>query len=86
MLSSICHDIRCYEFAQTSGGTFSQANINLLAAACGGCDEPSCQDLLDMCVDAGMTHVRAARSRSARRHTILLPDRGRGDLRIRAAL
>jgi hypothetical protein len=53
MLSSICHDIRCYEFAQTSGGTFSQANINLLAAACGGCDEPSCQDLLDMCVDAG---------------------------------
>jgi hypothetical protein len=51
MLSSICHDIRCYEFAQTSAGTFSKANINLLAAACGGCDEPSCQELLDMCVD-----------------------------------
>ena len=46
MLSQICHDIRCYEFARTSAGTFSRANINLLAAACGNCDEPSCQSLL----------------------------------------
>lgn len=50
MLSSICHDIRCYEFAQTDAGTFSAANIHLLASACGNCDEPSCQELLDSCV------------------------------------
>lgn len=49
MLSSICHDIRCYEFARTSAGTFSRANLSLLAAQCGGCDEPSCQSLLDSC-------------------------------------
>jgi hypothetical protein len=49
MLGSICHDIRCYEFARTSTGTFSRDNINMLAMACGNCDEPSCQDLLEEC-------------------------------------
>ncbi len=49
MLSSICHDIRCYESARTANGTFSRANINMLAHACGSCDEPSCQDLLSEC-------------------------------------
>lgn len=53
MLSSICHDIRCYEFARTAAGTFSRANINLLAMACGNCDEPSCQSLLTMCEEPG---------------------------------
>jgi len=48
-LGSICHDIICYEFARTTAGTFSQANINQLASACGGCDEPSCQSLLTDC-------------------------------------
>ncbi|WP_424962152.1 hypothetical protein [Ekhidna sp.] len=50
-LNDICHDIRCYEFAVTSdgsGGQFqvSRANINQLASACGGCDEPQCVALL----------------------------------------
>lgn len=49
-LSQICHDIRCYEFARTSSGTFTRGNIAHLAAACGGCDEPSCRSLVgDMC-------------------------------------
>jgi len=48
-LSQICHDIRCYEFAVTDIGAVSQANINDVALMCGGCDEPSCQSLLDMC-------------------------------------
>lgn len=57
-LSSICHDIKCYEFAarETSGGTYkiSRANINDLAMMCGNCDEPSCKDLLgDNCIGGG---------------------------------
>ena len=54
-LSQICHDIRCYEFARTSAGTFSADNVNMLAFACGQCDEPSCQSLLDSCGDVGCT-------------------------------
>lgn len=52
-LSNICHDIKCYEFAVTSAGKVSRANINDLAVICGGCDEPSCQGLVDTstCVD-----------------------------------
>jgi hypothetical protein len=49
-LSDICHDIKCYEFAVTDVGTVSRANINNLAMACGGCDEPSCKELLDQCL------------------------------------
>ncbi|MEO9869910.1 hypothetical protein [Ekhidna sp.] len=50
-LNDICHDIRCYEFAVTSDGTgnsfqASRSNINQLASACGGCDEPQCVALL----------------------------------------
>ncbi len=48
-LSSICHDIRCYEFAVTDAGMVSAANINQVALACGNCDEPSCQSLLTDC-------------------------------------
>ena len=49
-LNDICHDIRCYEFAvaESGSGTFqvSRENINELASACGGCDEPQCVALL----------------------------------------
>jgi len=49
-LNDICHDIRCYEFAvaESGNGTFqvSRENINELASACGGCDEPQCVALL----------------------------------------
>ncbi len=50
-LNDICHDIRCYEYAVVddgSGSNFqvSRANINQLASACGGCDEPQCVALL----------------------------------------
>jgi hypothetical protein len=48
-LSNICHDIKCYEFAVTSAGTISKANITAVALQCGNCDEPSCQELLDSC-------------------------------------
>ena len=48
-LSQICHDIKCYEFAQTSAGTFTASDVEYLAAACGKCDEPSCQDLISEC-------------------------------------
>jgi hypothetical protein len=46
-LSSICHDIKCYEFAQTSAGSISKANIRDVAMLCGNCDEPSCSGLVD---------------------------------------
>lgn len=52
-LSSICHDIRCYEFAVTDAGMVSAANINQVALACGNCDEPSCQSLLTDCQQEG---------------------------------
>ncbi len=52
-LSSICHDIRCYEFAVTDAGMVSAANINQVALACAGCDEPSCQSLLTDCEGEG---------------------------------
>ncbi len=46
-LSSVCHDIKCYEFAITDDGMISQANIRDVAIMCGNCDEPSCVDLID---------------------------------------
>lgn len=47
-LSSICHDIACYEFAISSDGTrISSANINDIALVCGGCSEPSCRGVID---------------------------------------
>ncbi|WP_418513283.1 hypothetical protein [Corallibacter sp.] len=46
-LSKICHDIKCYEFAKTSAGNISQANIRDVAMLCGNCDEPSCQEFVD---------------------------------------
>jgi hypothetical protein len=45
-LANICHSIACYEFAVTSAGTISRANIQDLALLCGACTEPTCQDLL----------------------------------------
>jgi hypothetical protein len=54
MLSSICHNIKCYEYAVTSIGKVSRANIRSLALMCGDCSQPSCKDLLpDMCFDPG---------------------------------
>lgn len=50
-LSSICHDIKCYEFAVTSEGKVSRANVTALAMRCGNCDEPSCQGLIEECVE-----------------------------------
>jgi hypothetical protein len=55
MLGSVCHSIKCYEFAVTSAGTISRANITQLAMACGNCDEPSCLDLLMSCNVDGCT-------------------------------
>ncbi|QNL21043.1 hypothetical protein HZR84_03505 [Hyphobacterium sp. CCMP332] len=46
-LSQVCHDIKCYEFAVTSDGKISKANIRDVALMCGNCDEPSCKDLID---------------------------------------
>jgi len=54
MLSSICHNIKCYEYAVTSIGKVSRANIRSLALMCGDCSEPSCKSLLpDMCAAPG---------------------------------
>jgi LSD1 subclass zinc finger protein len=46
-LSKVCHDIKCYEFAVTSAGRVSRANITSMAMLCGNCDEPSCKGLVD---------------------------------------
>lgn len=54
-LSQICHDIRCYEFAETEAGTFTAADVEYLASACGQCDEPSCQELIGECRDQCLT-------------------------------
>jgi ACT domain-containing protein len=48
-VSEICHQVECFEFAVTDIGRVSAANINQIAVACNGCDEPSCQMLLQMC-------------------------------------
>ncbi|MGA1525617.1 MAG: hypothetical protein ACO4CZ_16755, partial [Planctomycetota bacterium] len=52
-LSSICHQIQCYEFAVTDAGTISRANIMDVAMQCGNCDEPSCQQLIQGCQGPG---------------------------------
>jgi hypothetical protein len=63
MLSKICHDIKCYEFAVTSVGKVSRANIMSLALMCGNCSEPSCKDLLpNMCFDPGQATCTEAGS------------------------
>lgn len=54
-LSSICHDIKCYEFAITAAGKISQANIRDVALMCGNCDEPSCVSLIVPPCDGGGT-------------------------------
>jgi len=46
-LATICHDIKCYEFAITADGKISRANIRDVALMCGGCDEPSCASLIN---------------------------------------
>lgn len=46
-IAQICHDIRCYEFAQTAAGSISQADLQDIALVCGACDQPSCLSLLD---------------------------------------
>ncbi len=43
-IATICHDVKCYEFAMTDEGEISAANIMDVALLCGACDEPSCQD------------------------------------------
>jgi hypothetical protein len=46
-IAQICHDIKCYEFAQTSSGAITQADLQDIAAVCAACDEPSCLELLE---------------------------------------
>lgn len=46
-VAQVCHDIRCYESATVDGQTFTQTTVQPLLAACGGCDEPTCADLLE---------------------------------------
>lgn len=46
-MSTICHNIKCYEYAVTSIGTISKANVNNVALMCGKCDEPSCKGLVN---------------------------------------
>jgi len=46
-ISEICHDIKCNEFAMTSAGKISQADLQDIALICGACSEPSCLELLD---------------------------------------
>jgi hypothetical protein len=61
MLSKICHDIKCYEFAVTSVGKISRANIMSLALMCANCSEPSCKDLLpNMCFDPSQENCSPA--------------------------
>jgi hypothetical protein len=52
-LSSICHQIICYEYAVTSAGTISRGNIMQVAMQCGNCSEPSCQQLIQGCSGGG---------------------------------
>ncbi|WP_298555483.1 hypothetical protein [uncultured Algibacter sp.] len=54
-LSSICHDIKCYEFAQTDEGKISKSNIQEVAMLCGNCDEPSCAGLVSQADCSGDT-------------------------------
>jgi hypothetical protein len=47
--AQICHDIICNEFAITSAGEISRANVVQMGVVCSNaCDEPTCQELL-MC-------------------------------------
>lgn len=48
-LGSICHAVTCYEYAVTSAGAVSAANINQVAMACNDCGEATCQALLTSC-------------------------------------
>jgi hypothetical protein len=54
-ISQICHDIKCNEFAMTSAGKISQADLQDIALICGACDEPSCLELLDESVCEGIS-------------------------------
>jgi hypothetical protein len=45
-LSNICHDIKCYEYAVTSAGRVSRANVQSIAVLCANCNEPSCSSLV----------------------------------------
>jgi hypothetical protein len=54
-ISQICHDIKCNEFAMTSAGKISQADLQNIALICGACNEPSCLELLDESTCSGMS-------------------------------
>lgn len=54
-IAQICHDIKCNEFAMTSAGKISQADLQDIALICGACDEPSCLELLDETVCEGIS-------------------------------
>lgn len=53
-IAQICHDIKCNEFAMTSAGKISQADLQDIALVCGACSEPSCLELLDESVCEGI--------------------------------
>lgn len=48
-LPAVCHEINCYVYAVTDVGQVSTGNVQRVALACGGCEEPSCRQLLDEC-------------------------------------
>jgi hypothetical protein len=54
-ISQICHDIKCNEFAMTSAGKISRADLQDIALICGACNEPSCLELLDEGICQGIS-------------------------------
>ncbi|UXP33411.1 hypothetical protein N6H18_05525 [Reichenbachiella agarivorans] len=65
-IKSICHDVKCYEFAVASAGgssyRISNENINELVLGCGACDDSSCKELAVGCsCDANTMNADAQR-------------------------
>jgi len=65
-LDSICHQVKCYEFAVTAAGKVSKANINQMALICGDCNEPSCKGLVN-CQPCNAEQVAGADTPESRR-------------------
>lgn len=50
-LGEVCHSVLCYEYALTTDGRVSRANVRDVVTRCGqGCAEPSCGALLPECL------------------------------------
>jgi hypothetical protein len=46
-IGQVCHDIICYESSTVDGVTYTQSSVQPMLAACGGCDSPSCAQLIE---------------------------------------